>query len=92
MYRGMGDPLQVTVHPICWAQESDISGEALQQLRDMQAEDAQGQQTNSINVSNNNQSGYGLNPCPPKPGIYWMGLFILAGCIAGAIVLRKVRK
>lgn len=66
----------------------------MQQLRDMQDEDARGQQTNSINVSCSNQSGstcYGLCTAP-KSGIYWTGLFILAGCIAGAIVIRKVRK
>src|ERR1700733_653440 len=29
---------------------------------------------------------------PPGSGFYWTGLFILAGCVIGAIVIRKVRK
>jgi hypothetical protein len=29
---------------------------------------------------------------PPGSGIYWTGLLILAGCVAGAVVISKVRK
>jgi hypothetical protein len=98
MYRGnLGTIPYVDIRPDCLREEAEISADALQELRDMQAQDIQQQQTqpvDSANVSDSNQPGYnaGLNPCPPKSGIYWTGIFILAGCIAGAIVIRKVRK
>jgi hypothetical protein len=89
----LGDPLQVTVHPDCWYRCGDISNEAAREYNRMLQQDQHiiVQPVNSINVSCSNQSGscLGLNP---NPGIYWTGIFILAGCVVGAIVIRKVRK
>lgn len=78
-------PLSVTVHPYSGC---GIACEATCELRRMQAEDI----TNSINKSCSNQCGvcFGLNP--NRTAIYWTGLFILAGAVVGAIVIRKVRK
>lgn len=39
----------------------------------------------------NNPNSPLYNPCTQSSGIYWTGILILAGCVGGALVLRKVR-